>query len=209
MKLDWLRHRAGATEAIVIFTGWAIGPQVWTHLETEADLLLVSDYRTLDLNLPDLGRYRCRSLVAWSFGVASYALWQATRPDPFQRKVAICGSTAPVNRLTGIAPQIMQMTIDGLSEASFQHFLTRCFGSGQPRHPIDVAARRTELEAIRARDYTAPTQHWDRVWIGAEDRIFPLASMNRAWADAGDAPRVIDAPHAPFGRWARFAELLA
>ena len=209
MKHCWLHRGAGATDLIVIFGGWAIGPQVWSGLQAEADLLLVWDYATLDLDLPDLRQYRSRTLVAWSFGIASYALWQAPRPDPFTRKVAICGSMTPVHSLTGIAPRVVQLTIDTLSDANFQHFVTRCFGAEQPPQPIDIAARRAELEAIRGRDYSGLAQHWDRVWIGTEDRIFPLANMKRAWADAGNALRVIDAPHAPFALWSSFAEVLA
>ena len=207
MRVDWLRKTEGADEVIVIFGGWAVGPQIWLTLQSAADLLFVSDYRNLDAALPELGGYAARSLIAWSFGVATYALWQAGRVDPFQCKVALCGGMTPVNRLTGIAPQRLQVTANSLSQASFAVFQTRCFGTEQPEQPIDLAACRAELLAIAARDYPVQVV-WDRVWIARQDQIFSLTNMQWAWAGCA-AVRRIDAPHAPFAQWSRLQDVLA
>jgi len=209
MRAEWLQRHPGADAVIVIFGGWAIGPTVWAHLRTGADVLHVSDYRSLADDLPDLSAYPTRSLIAWSFGVASYALWQVARPDPFQRRVALCGSTVPVDRQKGIPPQMVRMTSDNLSHAGFQQFLTRCHGAEQPAQDIDVAARRAELDAIAARDYGGLSQTWDRIWIATDDRIFPPANLRRAWAATAGVVREIAAPHLPFARWSRFDEVLA
>ena len=207
MRVAWIRKSEGADAVVVIFGGWAVGPQVWLTLQSAADLLFVSDYRSLDAALPELGHYTRRSLIAWSFGVANYAQWQVGRRDVFQHKVALCGSMTPVDRLAGIAPERVKLTADRLSQASFASFLTRCFGAEQPPQPIDIAARRAELLAIAARDYTAQVI-WDRVWIARQDQIFPLANLQRAWA-GNTALRLIDAPHAPFAQWARLDQVLA
>jgi pimeloyl-[acyl-carrier protein] methyl ester esterase len=202
----WLKRQSGATELIVVFGGWAIGPAVFSHLTTSADLLYLSDYTSLEYDLPDFSAYQSRSLVAWSFGVASYGHWQQGRPDPFSRKVALNGSMAPADRQTGIAPKVLQKTIDTLSQDSFQVFLNRCFNAPQPHHPVDVPARRAELIAIQARGSAATDLSWDRVWISGKDRIFSPANMKRAWPGATLLP---DAAHVPFSTWSSWDEVLA
>lgn len=190
----------------MVFGGWAVGPEVFAHLEGPQDILFASDYRDLNAELPDLSSYRRVSLLAWSFGVASYAHWQQGCPDPFARKVAVSGSLTPVNRLTGIPPVAMVKTVVSLSQVSFQHFLTRVFNAPQPDTPLDVAARRAELDAVAWRG-DAPRAEFGRVLICGQDRIFPPGNLARAWA--GAEIRELKAPHAPFAQFATWEELLA
>lgn len=203
----WLRRTPDAADVLVIFGGWAVGDAVFSHLEGRADLLFVSDYRSLDRDLPDLSSYKTRTLIAWSFGIASYGHWQKGRPDVFGRKIAMNGSMTPVNRETGIPPQAMQKTVDTLSEESFQLFLARCFDRKMPRQTIDVPARKAELVAVLDRG-DAPCLLWDRIWLSRKDRIFPFASMERAWLAQAHAVRSLDAPHAPFSLWKSWDEIV-
>ncbi|OUS06242.1 hypothetical protein A9Q96_09655 [Rhodobacterales bacterium 52_120_T64] len=205
MHQKWLQRDLDASGVIVIFGGWAIGSGVFEHLKTSADVLFISDYRDLDFELPDLDHYETRTLVAWSFGVASYCYWQQRRRDPFTRKVAINGSMAPIDQLCGIAPRTLQKTIDTLSNESFQVFLARSFGEEQPLHSIDISARRAELVAVQQRDYSQTIQVWDKVWISRDDQIFSFKNMQRAWGDQSD---VLDAPHVPFDMWTTWKEIL-
>lgn len=205
MRWQWLKQAPGAETVIVVFAGWAIGPEVFLHLEGSQDVLFVDDYRNLDAPLPDLSAYGHRALVAWSFGVAGYGHWQARHGDLFDRKVAVNGSPTPVHRDTGIPPVLMQKTIDTLSQASFQMFLTRCFGGRQNFQEIDVAARKTELNAILKRG-DAPELNWDRIWLSRNDRIFPLANLQRIWA--GQGAKLLDAPHVPFASWSTWQAVM-
>lgn len=205
MEIRWLKQN-NAAEVVVVFGGWAVGPEVFAHLAGEQDVLFVSDYRDLERDLPDLSTYGRVSLVAWSFGVAAYGHWQHGRRDPFDCKVAVNGSLAPVSRDKGIPPVAMQKTTETLSPEAYQLFLTRVFGSRQPVAEIDVAARRQELLAVQARG-AAPDPGFDRIWISARDKIFPAANLARAWA--GQAVQSCDAAHMPFDRFATWEEILA
>ncbi|KIC07857.1 biotin synthase [Leisingera sp. ANG-M1] len=197
MEFRWLKQNQAA-EAIVVFGGWAVGPEVFWHLDGPQDVLFASDYSSLDAELPDLSGYERVSLLAWSFGVAAYAHWQAGRYDPFTRKVAVNGSLQPVNRGAGIPPAIFRKTVETLSLEAYQGFLTRVFGSPQEAEPLDVEARRGELLAVERRG-DAPQMRFDRIWISAQDKIFPPANLARAWA--GQNVSQIDAAHAPFDRF--------
>ena len=200
MQAVWIT-RSGAARVLVVFGGWAIGPEPFAHLAQECDLLFVSDYRVLDWEADELAPYSERILLAWSFGVAGYAHWQADRPDPFTRKIAINGTLTPSDRRRGIPPVIYDKTHDGLSVDTFQSFVARVFDTPQPHMPIDVVARQAELRAVQTRD--APTEiAFDRIWISTGDRIFPLANLERAWDRQGAVVRrLTDAAHAPFDRF--------
>ena len=206
MNHVWLKQKCEARNVIVIFGGWAIGSDVLSHLKSSSDILFISDYRDLDYALPDLSTYSHRTLVAWSFGIASYCHWQANNADVFDRKIAINGSMIPVDREQGIPPQVMQKTIDTLSEESFQIFLMRATNSKMPDHKIDVTARKEELIAVLERG-EAPPQIWHRIWLSTKDRIFPIKNMERAWAKQVDAVTKIDAAHVPFNLWKSWDEV--
>ncbi|SLN73506.1 hypothetical protein TRL7639_04432 [Falsiruegeria litorea R37] len=206
MQIDWLRNSGTADDVIVVFGGWALGPTPFTHLQGTQDVLFVQDYHNLDTPLPDLGGYQCATLIAYSFGVASYAHWQADHPDPFTRKVAINGTLAPVDRTTGIPPVAMAKTIETLSPKAYQLFLARCYGVGQETARIDVDARRDELLAIEARG-TAPEVEFDRIWISTNDRIMPTTNQVRSWKAQSDRVAHIDGPHVPFARWSTWDEV--
>ncbi|MGR3759877.1 pimeloyl-ACP methyl esterase BioG family protein [Roseobacteraceae bacterium NS-SX3] len=204
MEFRWLKQ-GNAAEAIVAFGGWAVGPEVFWHLDGPQDILFASGYTDLNAELPDLSSYARVSLLAWSFGVASYAHWQQGRPDPFARKAAVNGTLQPVNRSAGIPPAVFRRTVETLSLESYQQFLTRIFGTRQPVAEIDVEARRAELLAVQARG-DAPAMSFDCIWIGAQDKIFPPANLARAWR--GQPVKTIDAPHAPFAAFGAWEELL-
>jgi len=194
------------TEVIVVFSGWAVATDVFDHLTGDYDILIADDYRDLAAELPDLSGYDRISLVAWSFGVVSYAHWQQGRSDPFDRKVAINGTLTPVNRTMGVPPVAMDKTRKTLSADAYQLFLARVFNARRPRGEIDVSARRDELSAIEARG-DAPAMPFDRVWISTADKIFPAANQIRAWP--ADVTRQIAAPHAPFATFASWPEILS
>ena len=193
-------------EVIVVFGGWAVGPEVFQHLEGPQDVLFASDYRDLEAELPDLTGYERVNLLAWSFGVSAYAHWQQGRADPFQRKVAVNGSLTPVSRTEGVPPVAMAKTAETLSQEAYQLFLARVFGASQPQAVIEVEPRRAELQAV-ARRGDAPAVDFDKIWLSRRDKIFPAANLHRAWA--GCNVQDIDAPHAPFDHFSSWEDLLS
>ncbi len=204
--MDWLRQTNDSADVIVVFGGWAIGPACLSHLTGAQDVIFVSDYSGLTTGLPDLGGYTSRTLLAWSFGVAAFAHWQAVHEARFDRHVAINGSHTPVHARTGIPPRVFRHTADHLSVPSFQDFLTHSFNAPQPVQIVDVAQCRAELQAVEQRG-AAPPCRWDRVWISTRDRIFPSQNLERAWRGEADRICRIDAAHVPFAAWSAWEEI--
>jgi biotin synthesis protein BioG len=206
MKARWL-SQTGTDTALVVFGGWAVNSSPFERFAGCVDLLFVSDYRDLSAAI-DVDNYDRVCVLAWSFGVAAYAHWQAENPDPFAAKAAVCGALTPVDRLKGIPPSVFRRTVDGLSHDSFQTFLTHAFGQPQPEQALDVTARAQELREVAARG-PAPDTVFDRIWIADHDRIFPSVNLERAWAGQGTAVRRIKAPHVPFDQFDHWTEVFA
>ena len=140
--------------------------------------------------------------MAWSFGVAAYAHWQAARAPLFDRRIAICGSPVPVDRQLGIPPAIFRRTRDSLSAESLTVFLQR-IGAPLVNDP-DVNVLRDELDAVSQRG-AAPALTWDRVIIGRDDPIFPVANLHRAFA--GQPIEEGAFGHTPFSQWRCWSDL--
>ena len=205
MRSLWLQQN-GADDLIVIFSGWALGAAPFAHLSGSADVLLLSDYRTLDFDLETLAPYARRSLIAYSFGVAAAGHALASTELEFDRKVAACGSLHPSDERFGIPPERVRQTADQLTEASLRQFARRS-GSPLPEAP-DIPDLQDELFAVIARG-PAPDPGFDRVWLGRNDRIFPPENLETAWRDRAEGVRWLETGHNPFAAFADWRDILA
>lgn len=205
MKSQWLQ-RDGADDLIVVFSGWAVSAAPFAHLSGSADVLLLSDYRTLDFDAEPLRPYPRRSLIAHSFGVAAAGHALVTAGLAFDRKVAVCGSLHPSDERFGIPPERVRQTADNLSETSLRQFARRA-GSALPED-YDLPALRDELLAVIARG-PATDPGFDRVWLGRSDRIFPPENLEAAWRDQAERVRRLETGHNPFAAFTDWRDLLA
>lgn len=214
MIYKWLQKNNKARDVIVFFTGWGFNESVVEHLRSnvETDILFVSDYTTLDTDLPDLHHYKNRTLIAWSFGVGSYVLWQQHRPNIFTRKVAINGTIQAVDRHRGIPEKVVQHTINTLTQDSFKEFIQRCYNNDgiSASTNINIDTKKVELINIKERDYSSVNNSgasgWDAIWISQHDTIFPLKNQHRAWLSS--TTKTIDAPHVAFTHWSHWQDIL-
>lgn len=205
MKGQWLQ-RNGADELILVFGGWALGAAPFAHLSGSADILLLSDYRTLDFDAETLRPYAQRTLIAYSFGVAAAGHALASAALEFDRKVAVCGSLRPSDERFGIPPERVRQTADQLTEASLRQFARRA-GSAAPE-TSDIPALRDELLAVIARG-PAPDPGFDRIWLARRDRIVPPENLEAAWRDQGDQVRWLETSHNPFAAFTAWSDVLA
>ena len=217
MKHQWLKQSDAAENIIVFFSGWGFDASIVQDLAIRKDtnVLFINDYRSLEYQLPNLEHYQHRYLIAWSFGVAAYSVWQnqtSTIHSQFDCTVAVNGSMIPINRKTGIPELVVKKTIDTLSVDSFQVFAQKCFAPTDNKinehFIIDVNARKNELLEIQQRQYPENTLQWHKVWISSNDKIFPLRNLQYAWQDHGSRIEQIDASHAPFSYWGKWQDLI-
>lgn len=214
MICKWLHRQPNATNVIVFFSGWGFGETIVAHLkaDSDTDVLFVYDYTQLDNALSELNNYRKRTLIAWSFGVGNYLLWQKEVSDVhFDKKVAINGTPQAINRKMGIAEKVVSHTIERLCPQTFQEFVKRCGGkivSPSVLNDAQINLLKIELESIKQRGYPEPSKvNWDKAWISQHDQIFPIENQQRAWQDTPQT--VINASHNVFDIWSDWQDLLA
>ncbi len=212
MIYKWQHQSSRAIHVVVFFNGWGLDNTIIANLltNTDTDVLVVSDYTNIENKLPDLSLYDTRTLIAWSFGVANYTLWQQNRPDIFDTKIAINGTMQGIDRYAGIAGVVVQHTIDTLNLDSFVEFSKRCCNSSNMTinaSNVDISTKKNELQHIKDRRYVVDnTIPWDAIWISKQDKIFPTKNQLRAWQYY--QPNLIDAAHAPFTYWVNWQDLL-
>ena len=214
MIYKWLHQHNNANKVIVFFSGWGFGSEAVNHLTTEkdSDVLFVYDYSDITTKLPNLERYSQCSIIAWSFGVGNYSLWQNDNHDPFSLKIAINGTMPTIHKTMGIPEKVVKHTIKTLTAESHQEFIHRCLNTKLDSSIndyliTDINQLKNELILIKQRDYTKiKSLQWDHVWISKNDRIFSSKNLCLAWKN--NKVNEINGPHAPFASWSNWQQLL-
>lgn len=191
---------------MVFYNGWGMDARAVAHLTGDMDVLMVSDYRTLEVNdVPNLSGYVGVYLVAWSMGVWAAAN-SAGKWLPFiTRAIAINGTERPVDDLSGIPLQVYALTERGMNERGRDKFFMRMLHGKEEweRFPENKSERRLEeqleeLTAIRMQAETCrETIRWDKVYISDNDVIFQTNNQLHWWEERA-AVEIIPAAHYPF-----------
>lgn len=193
--------RAGSRRLILFFAGWAMDATPFGGLHRPGyDVAVVWDYASPDA-LPDFGRdYDEICVVAWSLGVAA-----ASAPMPFDdkitRRIAIAGTTTPVDDSRGIPRAIFEATRQAVSPAGMARFYRRMAGGARAAADFAAHGPNRSLESLRAEldlflndaPAKSASARWDLAVIPVSDAIFPLENQRRAWQ--GTPVEEIESPH--------------
>lgn len=202
MKQQFL-IRSGHSRLVLFFAGWGGEENLFRHYRpVESDLLLCSDYRSLDFDVSMTEGYREIRLVGWSMGV-----WVASQvlPGfslPLAERVAVNGTPVPVDDEQGIPVSVFRGTLDGFGPVTLQKFRRRMCGTTEGvkaflshnpcRSPEEL---HEELACLYGMVITRPVSsfRWDKALIGSRDRIFPPQNQQNAWA--GVTTEIYDEEH--------------
>ena len=177
---------------LLFFNGWGMDFHPFVSLkEPDRDFLCCYDYRDLTFDTEMLSRYQEIEVVAWSLGVWVANKVLAEQHLPVCSSTAINGTLTPIHEEQGIPAAIFQGTIDHLDERGLRKFQRRmCQSADDFQSFLKVAPQReaAELkeeliclqESITLHPDT-PIGHWDKVYIGLNDRIFPAENQKKAW----------------------------
>lgn len=203
MRAEWLQ-RGASDRLILVLSGWAVGPAPFRHLRGAADVLVLWDWR--DLSPPGWpGGYGRIDLLAYSFGVG--AACRMALPADAGLRVAACGSGWPCDDRLGIPRATLRATEAGLDAEALRRFARR---AGVPALPgADLPALRAELRAVMGWAGVPAVPRFDRILLGARDRIFPPENLNRAWQAQAARLRILPSGHNPFALMRDWDEVLA
>jgi len=195
-------YKEGNKKLILFFNGWGMDELIVSHLDrTGYDLLVLYDYRDLDITFPDFSSYDELFVVGWSMGVMISSLFD----DIDAKRIAINGTLKPIDDKYGIPEKIYKLTVRGFNERSCEKFMRRMF-EGIP--PIQTFSNRAfedvkeELENLMGIE--AKYISYDRKLISDNDVIIPTENQKNYWRNY----ELIKGGHCPFFNYTSWSELL-
>jgi biotin synthesis protein BioG len=112
MKSFWL-NKQNNKNLIVFFAGWSFDEKPFIALDCgENDVLIVYDYNSLFIpeDLKNFSSYENKTLITWSMGVFVACKLKNLFAD-FDKKIAINGTTSPVDDIYGIPVRMFELTL--------------------------------------------------------------------------------------------------
>ncbi|MCM1066008.1 MAG: DUF452 family protein [Muribaculaceae bacterium] len=202
MKHQFVTH-SGSERLILVFAGWAMDAAPFASLRRPGyDIAVVWDYASMSIDWSFCHPYREICIVAWSLGVYASAVTTYSIERKVTRRIAVCGTLYPVDRLRGIPEATFAGTLDGLDERSLHKFYRRVAGSRERFEHFaatmparDIDGLKDELLAFYPFPLLPcePVRRWDLAVIGRDDAIFPAVNQWRAWQ--GTPVELVDEPH--------------
>ena len=220
MKSFWL-NKQNNKNLIVFFTGWSFDYNPFEHLTCENyDVLFVYDYNDLTVpqDLKELSNYENKNLITWSMGVfAAYQLKELFKD--FNSKLAINGTTTPVDDNFGIPVKMFELTLKhaqkGLEGKFYQNvFLTENEFEKYKTQPVkrSIENRVSELENlynfIRSKIDMGYEKFYDLAIVSDFDKIIP--PKNQTASHSKNNIPIITLPygHNPYYNFNTWSEIL-
>ena len=195
-------YKEGNKKLILFFNGWGMDELIVSHLDrTGYDLLVLYDYRDLDITFPDFSSYDELFVVGWSMGVMISSLFD----DIDAKRIAINGTLKPIDDKYGIPEKIYKLTVRGFNERSCEKFMRRMFEDVPPIEKFsnrafeDVKEELENLMGVEAKYIS-----YDRKLISDNDVIIPTENQKNYWRNY----ELIKGGHCPFFNYTSWSELL-
>lgn len=213
MKITYLDKTSHSRRLLLIFLGWGMDPEPFSHLRApDCDVALAYDFtdESSGDEVVSMGGYDEIMVVAWSFGVIVADRFLASNAQlPVTLRMAVNGTLHPVDDNLGIPDAIFRGTLEGLNEATLLKFQRRmCGGASAAADFLSKAPQRSleslREELIRISAMQPAHSRWDEAVISRNDRIIPPGNQQEAWRQEKVRVTMIDGPHLP-----DFTELLS
>lgn len=177
---------------ILIFAGWAMDSRPFENLTRPGyDIAVVWNYSDTNLDLSFAEEYDEICLIAWSLGVRAAASGVlAPIEQQITLRLAVNGTTIPIDDDLGIPRKIFKGTRNGLCERSLDKFYRRVAGSAEAAKEFMLRRPHRSIESVAAEldtflDGKVPISDtplfWDCAIISTEDAIFPPTNQQKAW----------------------------
>ncbi|WP_302303508.1 DUF452 family protein [Culturomica massiliensis] len=215
MRIEWIKQYTGG-RVVVFYNGWGMDNKAVSQLRTDCDLLICSDYRSLELPfLPDFSDYREIYLVAWSMGVWAAANTVGKLNISPRCNIAINGTEYPVDDNLGIPCRIYALTERGMNIQGRDKFFCRMLDGAEDagrfvsnRPCRDLPEQVEELRLIRTQSAVYKNNlKWDKIFVSEKDVIFPvMQQMN--WASGKAEIKKLRGGHYPFYNFQSWEDII-
>jgi biotin synthesis protein BioG len=216
----YIRRREKNKELVVIFGAWGTDENVFASLcDDDSDFMLFYHYSADEaLVLPEVKRYDKITLIGWAFGV-----WAAEYIFPktgikADVAIAVNGTPVPADEQYGIPLNIIEGTLNNLTENNLCKFHLRMFGNkksyqeNKERIPHrSIKSLHDELRWLynRIMEQKEPGFKWNYAVTSEVDRVYPSEHLNAYWGKETDTQHIIlPLPHYFFHKWNSFTEFI-
>jgi len=209
MKHFWLNKKDN-NSLIIFFNGWGMDQKAVSFLQCAAnDIIMFYDYRNLETESFDFGRYQKKSLVTWSMGTFISALFY-NMLNGISNKIAINGTLCPVDDKYGIAESVYDLTVKNFNQSSCKKFTRRMFNGNDT---FDIFSRNPEelkQELISIKNFKAmQSLDFNTAFISDFDKIIPTKNQYNFWQMHSTTKiKQIKQGHYPFFNFKNWDEII-
>ena len=219
MKCVWL-NKQNNKNLIVFFAGWSFDENPFTTFDYgESDILMVYDYNSLLIpeELKDFSSYENKTLIAWSMGVFVACKLKDLFKD-FNKKIAINGTTSPVDDVYGIPIRMFELTLKHAQKGLEGKFYQNLFTTEEEFQKYDstpvqrsIENRVSELEnlytLIKNENNLDSVGFYDLAIVSDYDKIIP--PKNQIECHNRNSTPVITVPygHFPYYQFSNWEEI--
>ena len=219
MKSKWL-NKQNNKKLIVFLAGWSFDDKPFEFLDcADYDVLFIYDYNELNLlnSLQNLENYEEKFLITWSMGVfVGYKFRQIF--ENFDYKIAINGTTTPVDNEFGIPIKMFELTLKYAKIGLEGKFYKNVFHTVEEfekysKTPVErtIDNRVTELEnlyEIIKNTKTEDTNFYDFALVSEFDKIIPPKNQLNSHEKNGVKVKKLEQGHSPFYNFSSWCDII-
>ena len=220
MKAHWL-NKQGNKDLIVFFAGWSFDENPFKSLNSDGyDVLFVYDYNDLDIpaGFEVFKNYENKTLIGWSMGVFVAYLFKDMFSD-FNEKIAINGTTSPVDDECGIPVKIFELTLKHAQKGLEGKFYQNIFQTvdeyekySQNEVKRSIENRVSELEnlysLIKNKGCTGYEKFYDFAVVSEYDKIIPLQNQKECHIRCNTEVKEVPYGHNLFYNFAGWEDII-
>ncbi len=198
MKLCVL-NKQNNPDLIVFFSGWGTDKSIFRSVEADNyDIIMFFDYREFSMPDFDFSGYKNIYLIAWSMGVLMSQILKLN----YAKKIAINGTSLPVNDNFGIPEKIYDLTINNFNDTTKRKFAQKIGMNSE----LTRTNEELKEELIKIKEFQKSADYkplnFDKAIISTEDKIFPYKNQKAFWQNQNVEIKELKANHyIKFNSW--------
>lgn len=209
----YIRRREKNTKLVIFYGGWGLDENIFVPLcDDEFDFVLFYNYSAHDpLILPEPKVYEKITVIAWSLGVwaAEYLLPKTgIKPDV---SIAVNGTPLPADEKYGIPLNIIEGTLNNITEENIGKFYLRMFGDKKTFEANAERIPKRTLKSLhselrwlynRMMEQKESEFTWNFAITSEADRVYPSDKLESYWKNQKNTSHIVlPLPHYFFHKW--------
>jgi biotin synthesis protein BioG len=216
MKSEFLIKNK-SEKLILFFNGFAMEKEYFKHLNSNCDVLSLSNYSNLNLNPEHINFSHYKQIHILCFSLGIFVFSQLQHKLPITKTLTVVNGTCkPIDNNYGISPDIFQKTYENFNKDGKFKFLKRMCSNKEDFQKLiantknEYREQKLELKFLMDKILNLPEKKItpDKVIISQKDRIFPLKNQQNYWEKHSKNIVIVNSGHFPFFNFRSFEEII-